>query len=418
MEPDAVLRLVILIILLVLSAFFSSAETAFMSVNRIRLKSEAEDGSKRAALILKLLDSHTKLLSTILVGNNLVNIVASSLTTTLMIRFFGSTAVGIATGVLTLIILIFGEITPKTLAARKAHSLAARYAPFINILMIVLTPVTFLVTKLANLVLKLFGADTASTGSHITENELLTFVDESHDDGVLENDERDMINNVVDFGDTLVKDCMVMAINMKCVSTDISYPDLLAAFREDEYSRMPVYSGSRDNIVGIIWAKDVLIKYDPATPFSIKDYMRPAYFTYEQKNTRELMSDMREEYKSLAIVLDEYGSTAGLITIEDLLEEIVGEIRDEYDLDEADSISRLDDGSVEVLGATNLDEVNEKLGLSIESDDYDSIAGHVIHLLGHLPVKGETVSADGITFTVTDVEKNRIDKIKITGLPV
>ena len=416
MEPDAVVRLIILVILLVLSAFFSSAETAFMSVNRIRLKSEAEAGSARAALILKLLNNHTKLLSTILVGNNLVNIVASSLTTTLMIRLFGSTAVGIATGVLTLFILIFGEITPKTLASRKADKLAARYAPFINLLVILLTPVTFLVTRLANLVLKLFGVDSASKGDHITENELLTFVDESHDDGVLENDERDMINNVVDFGDTLVKDCMVMAINMKCVPSDVSYRDLLAAFREDEYSRMPVYSGSRDNIVGIIWAKDVLVKYDPSTPFDVTALMRPAYFTYEQKNTRELMSDMREEYKSLAIVLDEYGSTAGLITIEDLLEEIVGEIRDEYDLDETDSIQMLDEHSAEVLGATNLDDVNERLGLSIESDDYDSIAGHVIHLLGHLPSKGETVSENGVTFTVVDVEKNRINKIRITNI--
>ncbi|MCR5321760.1 MAG: hemolysin family protein [Lachnospiraceae bacterium] len=416
MEPGVALRLIILFILILLSAFFSSAETAFMAVNKIKLRSEADDGSKRAALILKLLDNSTKLLSTILVGNNLVNIVASSLTTTLMIRLFGSTAVGIATGLLTLVILIFGEITPKTLATRKAEKFAAFYAPFINLLMVVLTPVTFIVSKLANVVLMMFGIDPNEKNEQVTEDELLTYVDVSHEDGVLEKDEREMINNVIDFGDTLVKDVMVPSIKMKCVPDDISYNELIEAFREDEYSRMPVYKGTIDNIVGIVWAKDILLKYDPAKadePFDIKKLMREPYFTYDHKHTRELMSVMREEYRSMAIVLDEYNSTAGLITIEDLIEEIVGEIRDEYDLDEVDSIQALTDNSYEVQGQTVIEDVNDEFGLNIESDDYDTIAGHVIALLGHIPKVGESVTEDDVTYTVTAIDKNRVDKITI-----
>ena len=415
MEPGDVLRLIILFILILLSAFFSSAETAFMSVNKIKLRSEADDGSKRAALILKLLDNNTKLLSTILVGNNLVNIVASSLTTTLMIKLFGSTAVGIATGLLTLVILIFGEITPKTLATRKAERFAAVYAPLFRFLMFVMTPVTFLVTKLANGVLFICGVDPDGKNEQVTEDELLTYVDVSHEDGVLETDEREMINNVIDFGDTLVKDVMVPSINMKCVPDNIGYDELIKAFREDEYSRMPVYNKTIDNIVGVIWAKDILLKYDPSSeePFDIKTLMREPYFTYDHKHTRELMSVMREEYKSMAIVLDEYNTTAGLITIEDLIEEIVGEIRDEYDLDEVDSITALPDNTYEVQGQTIIEDVNDEFGLNIESDDYDTIAGHVIHLLGHIPAVGESVTEDGVTYIVTNVDKNRVDSIKI-----
>ncbi|MBR4726109.1 MAG: HlyC/CorC family transporter [Lachnospiraceae bacterium] len=415
MEPGDVLRLIILFILILLSAFFSSAETAFMSVNKIKLRSEADDGSKRAALILKLLDNSTKLLSTILVGNNLVNIVASSLTTTLMIKLFGSTAVGIATGLLTLVILIFGEITPKTLATRKAERFAAVYAPLFRFLMFVMTPVTFLVTKLANGVLFICGVDPDGKNEQVTEDELLTYVDVSHEDGVLETDEREMINNVIDFGDTLVKDVMVPSINMKCVPDNIGYDELIKAFREDEYSRMPVYNKTIDNIVGVIWAKDILLKYDPSSeePFDIKTLMREPYFTYDHKHTRELMSVMREEYKSMAIVLDEYNTTAGLITIEDLIEEIVGEIRDEYDLDEVDSITALPDNTYEVQGQTIIEDVNDEFGLNIESDDYDTIAGHVIHLLGHIPAVGESVTEDGVTYIVTNVDKNRVDSIKI-----
>ncbi len=417
MDPDVALRLIILVILLLLSSFFSSAETAFMSLNKLRVRTKADLGDKRSKLILSLIDNSNKLLTTVLVGNNLVNIVASSLTTTLMIDLFGSRAIGIATGLLTLLILIFGEITPKTIASRKAEKTAAAYAPFINLLMIFLTPVTFAVNFLAHGLLRIFGIDPEERTSAVTEDELLTLVDVSSEEGVIESDEREMINNVVDFKDTVAKDIMVPAISMACVPEDISYEELIGIIREEQYSRMPVYKETKDNIIGIVWAKDLLVKYDPSTEFHILDYTRKPYFTYEQKTTRELMADMRREYTSIAIVLDEYGGTTGLITIEDLLEEIVGEIRDEYDTDEVDEIETLGENVYEVTGQTKLVDIKEAVGIDIESDDYDSIAGHVIHLLGHIPAEGESITDDDAEYTVTLVIKNRIGKIRITVIP-
>lgn len=415
MDSDVVSQIILLVVLLILSAFFSSAETAFTSVNKLRIRAEADDGSKISRLIFSIIDDPSKFLSTVLVGNNVVNIAASSLTTAFAIEQFGSVAIGIATGILTLVLLIFGEIMPKTIAANKAHRICRIYAPIINFLMIVLTPVTFLVEKIADLFFFIFRIDKSKKESIITEDELLSIVDVSSEEGVLESDEREMINNVVDFGDSSAKDIMVTTTDMKCVPDDVSYEELLEVFRENMYSRMPVFHDDINNIVGIIWAKDLLTRYTPGVDFKVTDYMREAYFTYEFKNTRELMADMREEYKSLAIVLDEYGATAGLITIEDLIEEIVGEIRDEYDTDEHDPVEKLSETSFMVEGKTDFDKINEIVGLKIQSDEYDSIAGHVIHLMNDLPEReGESVTdEEGVTYTVMVLDKNTIEKIRI-----
>ena len=413
MEPGAVVRLIILGFLLILSAFFSSAETAFTSVNKIRIKTLADEGSKRAALLLSLIDNSAKFLSTILIGNNIVNIAASSLTTTLAIDLFGNTAIGIATGILTLLILVFGEITPKTMASIHAEKMALSYAPVIKFLVIVFTPITFIVSKLARGVMFIFRIDPDKTDSHMTENELLTIVETSAQDGVIESDEQEMITNVVDFGDTLAKDVMVPAINMTCVEDTITYDELIEVFRADQYSRMPVYHESRDTITGIIWAKDLLVKYDSTKEFKVADYMREPFFTYEYKKTSELMSELKNKYKSMAIVLDEYGTTAGLLTIEDLIEEIVGEIRDETDTDEVDSVRKLSERIFEASGAASLDDVNKITGLELSSDDYDSIAGHVIKLLNHMPTPGESAISSGVKYTVTSMSRNRVTKVRI-----
>ena len=413
MEPGAAARMIILFILLLLSAFFSSAETAFTSLNRLKIKSLADEGSKRAALVLSLIDKNARFLSTILIGNNIVNIAASALTTTFAMDYFGSTAIGVATGILTLLVLIFGEITPKTMASIHAERMAFIYAPFINLLMILFTPLTFLVTGLAKGVMFIFRIDPEKSGQHMTENELLTIVEASAEDGVIEKDEHEMINNVVDFGDTVAKDVMVPAINMTCVEDTVSYNDLIDIFRRDQYSRMPVYHESHDNIIGIIWAKDLLVKYDPTKEFKVTDYTREAFFTFETKKTSELMSELKNKYKSMAIVLDEYGITAGLLTIEDLLEEIVGEIRDETDTDEVDSVRKLKDNIFEASGSASLDDVNKACGLELASDDYDSIAGHVINLLNHLPVPGESIEWDNVKYIVLSTAKNRVTKIRI-----
>lgn len=413
MEPGAAARLIVLILLLILSGFFSSAETAFTSLNRLKIKSLADEGSKRAVLVLSLIDQNAKFLSTILIGNNIVNIVASSLTTTFAMDYFGSTAIGIATGILTLLVLIFGEITPKTMASIHAEKIAFFYAPIIKMLMIILTPITFLVSGLAKGVMFILRIDPNRSGQHMTENELLTIVEASAEEGVIEKDEHEMINNVVDFGDTKAKDVMVPAINMTCVEDTVSYNDLIDIFRKDQYSRMPVYHESHDNIIGIIWAKDLLVKYDPSKEFKVTDYMREPFFTFESKKTSELMSELKDKYKSMAIVLDEYGITAGLLTIEDLLEEIVGEIRDETDTDEVDSVRKINETTFEAAGSAPLDDVNKASGLELHSDDYDSIAGHVINLLNHLPTPGESIVWDNVKFTVLSTTKNRVTKVRI-----
>ena len=413
MEPGAAARLIVLVLLLILSGFFSSAETAFTSLNRLKIKSLADEGSKRAVLVLSLIDQNAKFLSTILIGNNIVNIVASALTTTFAMDYFGSTAIGIATGILTLLVLIFGEITPKTMASIHAEKMAFLYAPVVKVLVILFTPLTFLVSGLAKGVMFILRIDPNKSGQHMTENELLTIVEASAEEGVIEKDEHEMINNVVDFGDTKAKDVMVPAINMTCVEDTVSYDDLIDIFRKDQYSRMPVYHESHDNIVGIIWAKDLLVKYDASKEFKVTDYMREPFFTFESKKTSELMSELKDKYKSMAIVLDEYGITAGLLTIEDLLEEIVGEIRDETDTDEVDSVRKINNTTFEAAGSAPLDDVNKACGLELNSDDYDSIAGHVINLLNHLPTPGESIVWDDVKFTVLSTVKNRVTKVRI-----
>ena len=418
MDSSDATRLIVLFVLLFLSAFFSSAETAFTSLNKMRIKSFADEGSKRAKLVLSLLDKNTKFLSTILIGNNIVNIAASALTTILAQRLFGNAYIGLATGILTLLVLIFGEITPKTMASIHAEKMAFIYAPIINLLMILFTPLTFLVSGLAKAVMFILRIDPEKSGAHMTENELLTIVEASAQEGVIEHEEHEMINNVVDFGDTVARDVMVPAINMTCVEDTVSYDELISIFRKDQYSRMPVYHESHDNIVGIIWAKDLLVKYNPKRPFKVTEYMREPFFTFESKKTSELMSELKDKYKSMAIVLDEYGITAGLLTIEDLIEEIVGEIRDETDTDEVDSVRRINETTFEAQGAASLDDVNKACGLELTSDDYDSIAGHVINLLNHLPARGESIEWDNVKYTVAATAKNRVTKVKIELLPV
>lgn len=425
MDPSDVTQLIILFVLLLLSAFFSSAETALTTVNKIRIRNLAEEDVKGAKTVSKLIDDPTKLLSAILIGNNIVNLSASSLATTLAVNICKSLGVsdsasvgaGIATFVLTILVLIFGEIAPKSLATIHAEKISLAYGSIIYFITQLLTPIIFVINKLSYGILLLLHVDPNYKGLTITENELRTIVDVSHEEGVLESEERKMITNVVDFGDSLAKDVMVPRIDMTFVDINLSYDELVEVFSKDKFSRMPVFDGSRENVVGIINLKDVFFYQGSKESFHIKQLLREPYFTYEFKKTSELLIEMRKASRSIAIVLDEYGATAGLITLEDLLEEIVGEIRDEYDGDEEDSIKQIAPNEFLVNGFAKLDEVNEIIGSNLESDDYDSIAGHIINLLEHLPEKDESIIDDNIKYTVQSVDKNRIDKIHILLLP-
>ena len=414
MDPSVATQIIVLVVLLLLSAFVSSAETSLTTVNKLRIRSLMEEGVKGAKRINNLIENPSKMISAILIGNNIVNISASALTTTLVIDLGLSSYAAVATGALTLLVLIFGEITPKTLATMHAEKMAFLYAPAISLLTKFLTPVIFLLNKLSGVVLLLFHINPNDSAKVMTENDLRTIVDVSHEDGVIESEERLMITNVVDFGDSLAKDVMVPRIDMAFADIDMTYDELVAAFEKDMYTRLPVYKETRDNVIGIINLKDVFFYKGKKEDFHIEDFLRAPYFTYEYKKTSELLRELKKGTNSLAIVLDEYGATAGLLTIEDLVEEIVGEIRDEYDTDEEDAIQKVSDTEYIILGTTKLDEINEILELDLESEDYDSIAGHVIHLLDHLPTKGETVSEGACTYRVIAMDKNRIDKIKVT----
>ena len=421
MDPTSVAQLITLIILIILSAFFSSAETAFTTVNKIRIRTFEEEGRPNAALIRKLTDDPQKMLSAILIGNNMVNLTASSLTTIMVTRITANlglasksaTAIGIATGILTLIILVFGEITPKSIATRSSERICFFYIKPIYWMTVIFTPLIFIVNKISFGFMKLFGMRYTGKERVMTENELLTIIDVSHEEGVLESEEKEMINNVVDFGDSLAKDIMVPRIDMVSVPSAISYDDLKKTFKRDMYSRLPVYEESKDNVVGIVTLKDFFNYEGTKEDFKLSDLLREPYFTYEYQKTSDLLIQMRENSINISIVLDEYGSTAGIITLEDLIEEIVGEIRDEYDDDEEDPIQKLSTSEYLVDGSTRLDDINEVFGCNIESDDYDSIAGHMINVLEHIPCEGEEITEDYIRFVIDKMDKNRIDKIHV-----
>lgn len=416
-SPAIIFQLVVLVILVVLSAFFSSAETAFSTANRIKMRTLSEDGNKKATLVLKILESYSKLLSAILIGNNVVNLSASSLATTVAIALSEplglqtSLMTGLATGILTIVVLLGGEIVPKTWANLNADKIVLVYAPIIHFLMVILTPVIFIVDKIAVGILKLFRIDPNKKNNAMTESELRSYVDVSHEDGVIEEEEKEMIYNVFDFGDSLAKDIMIPRIDMVSVEDTATYKEVMELFRENMYTRLPVYHDSTDNIVGIINIKDFLFVKD-ADKFAISDIMREAYYTYEYKKTSDLMMEMRKSSSNIALVLNEYGSTEGMITLEDLLEEIVGEIRDEYDADEETLIQDLGDNTYVVPGGMKLDDINNSIDTEFTSDDYDSIGGLIIEKLDKLPEEGETVSLeDGTKLTVKTINQNRIEEV-------
>ncbi len=412
MDSGQALQILIVIGLLALSAFFSSSETAMMAVNKIRVRNLADAGLSSAQTLMKVLDNQPKMLSAILIGNNIVNISASSLATILVTRAFGDMYVGVGTGILTLLVLIFGEITPKTSATLYSETMALRFAKPIYMIMQVLTPVIFIVDKLSQGVLRLLHVDPNKKQDAITEDELRTIVEVSHEEGVIESDEKKMIYNVFDFGDSVAKDIMVPRIDMTFIDVNATFSEVIEVFREVKYTRYPVYEETTDNVIGIINIKDLLLT-ENQKKFCIRDYLREPLYTYEFKKTAELMVELRKTQNNIAIVLDEYGATAGLITLEDMLEEIVGEIRDEYDEDEEDLIRRIGSREYVVEAAMKLDDLNDQLGLDLESEDYDSIGGFIIGLLDHLPEEGEEVTHKTLRFVVDKVDRNRIDKIHL-----
>ncbi len=418
MDTSGVIQLIVLFTLVLLSAFFSSAETALTTVNRVKMRTLEEEGNRRAAIVNKILDRYSKMLNAILIGNNVVNLSASSLTTTLVIKLGFGAYIGIFTGVLTFVILLVGEIVPKTWASLNSEKIALAYSRTIYYMMKLMTPVIFIVDAIANGILRLLHID-SSKKETITENELKTYVDVSHEDGEIETEERELIYNVFEFSDTCAKDIMIPRVNMVTIGSDGTYEELLSIFKESMYTRIPVYQEDKDSMLGFINIKDFFLADDRSaldgSTFQLAPLIRDAYYTYEYKKTADLLLEMREKSMNVAFVLNEYGSTVGMITLEDLLEELVGEIRDEYDEDEKELIQKIEENVYLIEGSMNLSDINDAIGTALNSDDYDSIGGIIIGQLDRLPEDEEAVTLeDGTVLQVKGIDQNRISHVLLT----
>lgn len=420
MDPSDAIQIITLILLLILSGLFSSAETAMTAVNKIKLRSLADEGNKRAATVLDITEHHTgKMLSAILIGNNIVNIYATALATTLAYNF-GGAMVSLVTGLMTLAILVFGEITPKNLATIKSTELAMAYIPVLKAFMTIMTPLIFLINIICRGILWIFRVNPDDRNNAMTEDELRTIVDVSHEDGVIESEEKEMIYNVFDLGDARAKDIMVPRVHVTFADINSTYQELIAIFKEDKFTRIPIYEETTDNIVGTINMKDLLL-FDDKENFNVRSILREAYFTYEYKNIPELLVEMRDASLNIAIVLDEYGETAGIITLEDILEEIVGEIHDEYDENEEEQFVKMIRPNEYVIeGSYNLDDLNDRLeedgreDVQFKSEDFDSLGGYIIEHLDRLPEIGDEYTTEtGIRLVVEQLDKNRIQLVHV-----
>ncbi len=404
--------LILLIFLVCCSAFFSASETALTSLSRIRLRNMVEQNVKNADVIAKLVEDPNRLLSSILVGNNLVNNGASALATALAIQIFRGDigGAGIATVVITVVILIFGEITPKTVAAQKAEQIALLVCRAVSLVITVFKPVVAVLNVVTGALTRLFGCVPGEKVPLITAAELKTIVNVSHEEGVLESEERTMINNVFDFGDSKAKDVMTPRTDIVAVPLDVTYGEYVRLVQEEGFSRMPVYGEDLDDIVGILYVKDIFFLDEES--FSAEKFMRDPFFTYESKPLDELLAELKNSRLAVAIVLDEYGGTSGMITTEDMVEEIVGEIEDEYD-DEEEEIEVIKENEFVVDGSTRLEDFNEMVGTALESTEVDTIAGYILQLLGNFPKTGQEIETDGLRLVVEEMEKNRIEKVHV-----
>lgn len=411
MSTSYTAEVIMLIIFIAFSAFFSAAETALMSLSKIRIRHMVEEGVKGAKLVEKLTGDPNKLLGAILIGNNVCNIASSALATSFAVSVVGESGVGIATGVMTVLILIFAEITPKSFAKQKSEKVSLKVIGPINLLVIIFKPLVFLFSFISSFLVKILGGDTDKNQPFITQEELKTMMDVSEEEGVLEGEEKEMIFNVFEFGDIQVKDVMVQRVDIVAVGMESNYDEVIDVIKREQFSRIPVYKEDIDDIVGILYVKDLILLAEK-DDFKVEDFIREPYYTFEFKKVTELFKEMKKSRNHMAVVLDEYGGTVGIVTIEDLLEEIVGEIDDEYD-DLEEDIEVIKEDEYLVDGSMRLDDLSDLIGVSIESEEFDSIGGFVIGQLGRFPELNEDIEYQNMRLIVEEIDKNRIKKVRI-----
>ncbi|MDU5111204.1 MAG: hemolysin family protein [Clostridium sp.] len=406
-------QIILLVILLIMSGFFSMSETALMALSKIRIRHMVDEGVKGAKLVEKLTEDPSRLLGAILIGNNIVNIGASALATSIAVKTIGESGVGLVTVIMTILVLIFGEITPKSIAKQNSEKVALRVSKIINIVVKVFRPFIFIFTAISSLFIRLLGGDPKATEPFITEEELKTMVGVSEEEGVLEDVEKEMIFNVFEFADAQVKDVMVQRVDVVAVDMNATYDEVIDIIKTEQFSRIPVYNQTIDNVIGILNVKDLIIAFESKENFKVSDYMREPYYTYEFKKITELFNEMKSTRNHMSVVLDEYGGNVGIVTIEDLIEEVVGEIEDEYDDEVDDEIIVVKEDEYIVDGSARLDHIGELIGVTMESEEFDSVGGLVIGELGRFPEQDEEVKINNIKFIVEEIDKNRIKRVRI-----
>lgn len=406
-------QIILLVILLVMSGFFSMSETALMALSKIRIRHMVDEGVKGAKLVEKLCEDPSKLLGAILIGNNIVNIGASALATSVAVKAIGESGVGLVTIVMTILVLIFGEITPKSIAKQNSEKVALKVSKPIGIIVKLFRPFIAVFTAISGVFIKLLGGDPKATEPFITEEELRTMVGVSEEEGVLEDVEKEMIFNVFEFADSQVKDVMVQRVDIVAVDINATYDEVINIIKTEQFSRIPVYNQNIDDVVGILNVKDLIMATKSNENFKIADYMREPYYTFEYKKIVELFKEMQKTRNHMAVVLDEYGGNVGIVTIEDLIEEVVGEIEDEYDDEKDSDIIVVKEDEYIVDGSARLDTIGDLIGVTMESEEFDSVGGLIIGELGRFPEKNEEVKVNTIRFVVEDIDKNRIKKVRI-----
>ena len=403
--------IIALVFLVACSAFFSASETAFSSLNQIRLKSRAEDGDASAARVLAMAEKYDKLLSTILIGNNIVNIAAASIGTILFTRALGAErGATMSTIVLTIVVLIFGEVTPKSLAKEMPETVATAMSPMLNLLMVLFTPLTWLFSQWK----RLLGHFVHSTEEDtITEGELMTMVSEAENDGELTDRESELIRSAIEFDDVEVEEILTPRVDVVAVEDNTSLDEVAQTFAESGYSRLPVYHDTIDNIIGVVHEKDFyLARLKKET--SLEELVKPTLYTTGSTQISQLLRTLREQHHHLAVVVDEYGGTEGIITLEDILEELVGEIWDEHD-EATEDFHKQSDGSWIVLGSASVDDLFETLGLPEDEDiDSNTVNGLVQEKTCHLPKVGDRFTLGSYDGVVTRTAKRRVTEVRLT----
>ncbi|WP_294187653.1 hemolysin family protein [uncultured Clostridium sp.] len=406
-------QIILLIILLIMSGFFSMSETALMALSKIRIRHMVDEGVRGSKLVEKLSQDPSKLLGAILIGNNIVNIGASALATSIAVKLIGPSGVGVVTVVMTILVLIFGEITPKSIAKQNSEKVSLFVSKPIGIIVKVFNPLVIVFTSISSVFIRLLGGDPKATEPFITEEELRTMVGVSEEEGVLEDVEKEMIFNVFEFADSQVKDVMVQRVDIVAVDVHSTYEEVISIIKAEQFSRLPVYNENIDDVIGILNVKDLIMASECKDNFKVSDYMREPYYTFEFKKITELFKEMKKTRNHMAVVLDEYGGNVGIVTIEDLIEEVVGEIEDEYDDDRDSDIIVVKEDEYIVDGSARLDYIGDLIGVTMESEEFDSIGGLVIGELGRFPEQNEEVKINNIKFIVEDIDKNRIKKVRI-----